>query len=39
MRCPLPIKRSDIVEYVVPISSDRPHRRQAAYAAVSDLPA
>jgi hypothetical protein len=39
MRWLLPIKRSDIVEYVVPISSDRPCGRQAASAAVSDLPA
>jgi hypothetical protein len=30
MRCLLPIKRSDIVEYVVPISSDRPRGRPAA---------
>jgi hypothetical protein len=39
MRWPLPINRSDIVEYVVPISSDRPPGRQAAEAALSDLPA
>jgi hypothetical protein len=30
MRCPLLIKRSDIVEYVVPISSGRPRGRPAA---------